>query len=94
MSSVQRVHVLGLKASCLALISKVRPLVRPIQLQFFLEPSLRDLEYEISVILPFVDHLNWWLKRVNILKGNSFESWEATITLTTDASYIWFGGGG
>lgn len=70
MSSVQRVHVLGLKASCLALISKVRPLMRPIQLQLLHFWN----HHSETAILHFVDHLNWWLKRVNILKGNSFES--------------------
>lgn len=97
MSSAQIfVRVLGLKASCLELISNVRPLIRSIKLHLlhFWKPSFRDLEYEISVILYFVDPLNWWFKGVNTLKGNSLQSWEPTITLTTDASYILFGGGG
>lgn len=87
------VRVLGLKASSLKQISNVRPLMRSIQfyLLHFWKPSFRDLEYGISVILHFVDHLNWWLKRVHTLKGNPFQPWEATVTLTTDASYIWFG---
>lgn len=79
------VRVLGLKASSLKLISNVRPLMRSIQfyLLHFWKPSFKDLH--------FVDHLNWWLKRVHTLKGNPFQPREATVTLTTDASYIWFG---
>lgn len=68
--------------------------MRPIQLHLlhFWKPSSRVLEYLVPITPHPVEYLKLWLKRANTVKCRSLQSWEATITLTTDA-LTWGSGG-
>lgn len=97
MSSAQTVlRVLRLIVLCLELNPYARLFMRPIRLHLlhFQKPSSRDLKHFIPITsyMYLVEHQKWWLKRTNTFKGRSLQSWEVTITFTTDASNMGFGG--
>ena len=87
-------HTLGLVASCIELVPNARLYMRPIQLHLlhFWKPITGDLEMIVPVTQHLKQHLHWWLNQANITKGRSLAQWSNSITITTDASKIGFGG--
>lgn len=87
-------HILGIMASCLELIPFARLQMRPMQLHLlsFWKPSSRDLELEIPVTQHLVSHVTWWLNRANTQKGRSVVQEFPSVTITTDASKLGYGG--
>lgn len=87
-------HTLGLMASCIELVPNARLYMRPIQLHLlhFWKPITNDLEMIVPVTQHLKQHLHWWLNQANITKGRSLAQWSNSVTITTDASKIGFGG--
>lgn len=63
-----------------------RIFMRSIQLHLFIQ------KFKFSNPINLVEHLKWWLQRVNTLKARSLQQWETTVTLTTDTLNQCFGG--
>jgi hypothetical protein len=87
-------HLLGIMASCIELISNAMLFMRPIQLQllFHWKPSSQILETKVPFSKHLKSHLKWWLNQENLNNGRSITPWNASITLTTDASKSGYGG--
>lgn len=77
METKEFLHLLGLMASCLELISKARLFVRPIHLYLlsFWSLASMDLEVTIPVTRHLKCHLRWWLNPVNTMKGRSLSTY-------------------
>ena len=87
-------HLLGILASCIELIPNTRLHMRPIQIHLlhFWRPISMDLTVKIPVTQHLKSHLNWWLDSAHISKGRSIAHWETSVTMTTNASMIGYGG--
>ena len=87
-------HLLGIIASCIEIIPNARLFMRPIQLHLlsFWKPVSQNFEKEIPITLHLISHHQWWLKPTNILNGKSFVQKQTTVTITTNASKVGYGG--
>ncbi|KAK3097899.1 hypothetical protein FSP39_014269 [Pinctada imbricata] len=87
-------HLLGIIASCIEIIPNARLYMRPIQLHLlaFWKPSSQNLEIKIPVTNHLISHLKWWLNPVNVLRGRNLLQGQTTVTITTDASNLGYGG--
>ncbi|KAK3093866.1 hypothetical protein FSP39_021232 [Pinctada imbricata] len=87
-------HLLGIIASCIEIIPNARLYMRPIQLHLlaFWKPSSQNLEIKIPVTNHLISHLKWWLNPVNVLRVRNLLQGQTTVTITTDASNLGYGG--
>ena len=85
--------LLGLMASCIQLVPNARLHMRPIQLHLLKhwKPSTMSLNCQIPYETQLQNHLQWWLDKSNLLKGEGLINQESDLVLTTDASKLGYG---
>ena len=87
-------HLLGLMASCIELVSNARLFMRQIQLHLlhFWRPATMDLKTIVPFNSHIQEHLRFWLKGENLLSGKTFSTQTSSKVVTTDASKYGYGG--
>ncbi|MCG8045731.1 MAG: hypothetical protein JAY66_08610 [Candidatus Thiodiazotropha taylori] len=93
-SAQDYLHLLGLMASCIELVPNARLFMRPIQLHLlqFWRPATMPLQMVIPFNKHVENHLQFWLKKENLLKGCNVCPQSSSKVITTDASKIGYGG--
>ena len=89
----QFLRLLGLMASCLAVVPYARLYMRPIQwhVKDRWNPT-KGLNAPIMVNMALTEHLQWWLSPTNLQQGVLLSPPAHTLTVTTDASLQGWGG--
>ena len=93
-SAQDYLHLLGLMASCIELVPNARLFIRPIQLHLlqFWKPAAMSLQRVIPFNKQLENHLQFWPRKENLLKGCNLCSQNSSRVITTDVSKIGYGG--